>query len=201
MNSANTVIIIVGATASGKTELSLKVAKHFNTSIISADSRQCYKELNIGVAKPSEEELKSAKHYFINSHSIQENVTAYTFGEYALASSTKIFKKNKVAVMVGGTGLYIRAFCEGLDEIPPVNEAIRERIVNQYKENGLAWLQEEVSQNDETYWQQAEQENPQRLMRALEVITSTGKSITSFRQKKKMIRNFSIKKIGISTLR
>src|SRR5689334_15817383 len=124
----NTVIIIVGPTASGKTALSLQLAERLKTNIISADSRQCYKELNIGVAKPSHEELHQVKHYFINSHSIFDNVTAQTFGQYALQSAQEIFVNNKYAIMVGGTGLYIKAFCEGFDPIPGIDIAIRKGI-------------------------------------------------------------------------
>jgi tRNA dimethylallyltransferase len=193
----NTVIIIVGPTASGKTALSLKVAEHFQTSIISADSRQCYKELNIGVAKPTDEELNSIKHYFINSHSIFDNVNAQTFEGYALEATKEIFKHNSIAVMVGGTGLYIKSFCEGFDIIPPVEESVRKKIIEDYHIYGLAWLQNQVQENDPDFWKSGEQQNPQRLIRALEVVTGTGKSITTFRQKKKKERPFNIIKIGI----
>jgi tRNA dimethylallyltransferase len=197
MNNEKTVIIIVGPTASGKTDISLQLATHFNTSIISADSRQCYKELNIGVAKPNEEALNSIKHYFINSHSIHENVNAQVFEDYALKATEEIFKKNDVAIMVGGTGMYIKAFCEGLDKIPEIDVSVRNAIIKNYKENGLSWLQSEIEKNDPVFWQQAEQQNPQRLMRALEVINSTGISITKFRVSKKEERPFKIIKIGI----
>jgi len=195
---SNTVIIIVGPTASGKTTLSLQLADHFKTSIISADSRQCYKELNIGVAKPTTEELQSIKHYFVNSHSIFDNVTAQTFEQYALQAADEIFQHNKYAVMAGGTGLYIKAFCEGLDEIPEVNEGIRRKIAKDYNKYGIAWLQKEVQQKDPAYWNVGEQKNPQRLMRALEVIESTGKSIIAFRIQTKKERPFNIIKIGIN---
>src|SRR5215212_411183 len=128
----HTVVIIVGPTASGKTALSLQLAEHLKTCIISADSRQCFKELNIGVAKPSEEELHRIKHYFINSHSIFDNVTAQTFEQYALQSLREIFANHKHAVMVGGTGLYIKAFCEGFDPIPEIDAVIRKRIIASY---------------------------------------------------------------------
>lgn len=193
----NTIIIIIGATASGKTALSLQLAEHFKTTIISADSRQCYRELNIGVAKPTSEELQRIKHYFINSHSIFENVTAQTFEQYALQAADEIFQTNKYAVMVGGTGLYIKAFCEGLDEIPEIDEAIRKKIVEDYNSYGLEWLQKEIRQKDPAYWNIGEQKNPQRLMRALEVIESSGKSITAFRTQTKKERPFNIIKIGI----
>ncbi len=197
MNEQKTVIIIVGPTASGKTALSLKLASHFNTEIISADSRQCFRELNIGVAKPSEEELTFIHHYFINSHSIHDNVNAQVFEKYSLDAIEKIFQKNDIAIMVGGTGMYIKAFCEGLDEIPEIDMAVRDEIIKNYKEKGLPWLQTEVAKNDFVFWQQAEQKNPQRLMRALEVFLSTGKSITYFRQNKKQDRPFSIQKLGV----
>ena len=198
MNTKKTVIIIAGPTASGKTALSLQLAKHFNTEIISADSRQCFKELNIGVAKPTEQELQSIKHYFIDSHSIHDNVNAQVFEKYALKATEKIFQKNDVAIMVGGTGMYIKAFCEGLDETPEIDIDVRDEIIKNYKEKGFLWLQNEVEKKDPVFWKNAEQKNPQRLMRALEVIVSTGKSVTTFRTNKKIQRSFSIKKIGIS---
>jgi len=192
-----TVIIIVGATASGKTDLSLQLADRYKTAIISADSRQCYKELNIGVAKPPEAALRSVKHYFINSHSIHNEVNAQVFEEYALKAAEEIFSENDTAIMVGGTGMYIKAFCEGLDEIPEIPLSFRDDIINTYKEKGLIWLQEEIQKKDPLFWKQAEQQNPQRLMRALEVIDSTGRSITEFRKNKKIQRPFHIIKLGI----
>ncbi len=194
----NTVVIIVGPTASGKTALSLKLAQQLNTAIISADSRQCFRELNIGVAKPTPGELQQVKHYFINSHSIYDIVNAQVFERYALSAVDEIFAHNKYAVMVGGTGLYIKAFCEGLDEIPEVEEHIRQEIINQYKTNGLAWLQQQVQVNDADFWAIGEQQNPQRLMRALEVKIATDKSILLFRKTKSVERPFKIIKIGIS---
>ena len=127
-----TCIIIVGPTAVSKTAIAVQLAQHFSTQIISADSRQCFKELGIGVAKPSAEELHSIKHYFINSHSINEEVNAAVFEQYALDKVNKIFNNNDVAVMVGGTGLYVKAFCEGMDIIPAVDTEIREKIKASY---------------------------------------------------------------------
>src|SRR5437868_801919 len=193
----NTVVIIVGPTASGKTALSLQLAERLNTSIISADSRQCYKELNIGVAKPSDKELHRIKHYFINSHSIFDNVTAQAFEQYALEAAQKIFVNNKHAVMVGGTGLYIKAFCEGFDPVPPVNATIRKKIIASYDAYGLTWLQNELKEKDPIFWETGEKKNPQRLIRALEVLYSTDRSITYFRTKKKEERPFNILKIGL----
>ena len=197
MNKQKRVIIIAGPTGSGKTDLSLQLAVHFNTAIISADSRQCYRELNIGVAKPPEESLQSVKHYFINSHSIHENVNAEIFEKYALNAAEEIFEQNDTAIMVGGTGMYIKAFCEGLDEIPSIDLALRNNIITNYNDKGLFWLQQQVRRKDPDFWKEAEQQNPQRLMRALEVITATGISITQFRKNKKKERPFGIIKVGI----
>jgi tRNA dimethylallyltransferase len=197
LSERGTVIIIAGATASGKTALALQLARFFSTEIISADSRQCYKELNIGVAKPTQDEFSSVPHYFINSHSVYEEVNAGTFEQYALQSVEKIFRENPVAVMVGGTGLFIKTFCEGMDKIPQIPLAIRNEIIDQYEKKGLEWLQNEVRTRDNTFWQIAEQQNPQRLMRALEVLNYTEKSIASFRGDKKMQRPFNIIKIGL----
>jgi len=191
------VIIIAGPTASGKTALAIQVAKHLKTEIISADSRQCYKELNIGVARPTPEELLSIRHHFIASHSIHEKVTAASFEQYALHKVNELFQDHDVVVMTGGTGLYIKAFIEGMDEIPDVPELIRNEIITSYNQNGLQWLQEQVQELDPIYFERGETKNPQRLMRALEVFKATGRSILSFQKKKVAKRDFSIVKIGI----
>ncbi len=192
-----TCIIISGATAAGKTPFGIELAQKYNTEIISADSRQCFRELNIGVAKPSKEQLESVHHYFINSHSIHDEVNAKIFEEYALNAATEIFKNNDVAIVVGGTGLYIKAFCEGLDDVPPVNEAVRNTINEAYENNGLNWLQEQIRENDPLYFSTGERENPQRMQRALEVKLSTGQSILSFQSGKKVKRDFDIKNINL----
>ena len=192
-----TVIIVAGPTAAGKTAVAIRLAEHFKTEIISADSRQCYKELNIGVARPSEEELKAIPHYFIASHSIQEEITAVGFAEYALQKVSELFKKQDVVVMVGGTGLYIKAFCEGLSPMPDIDPVIRKRIIQQYEEKGLAWLQEQIREKDPAFFEKGEMQNPQRVMRALEMVESTGKSILSFQKGEKVIRDFNIIKIGV----
>lgn len=193
----HTVIIIAGSTAVGKTAWAVAMAKQYGTSIISADSRQCYRELNIGVARPSMEELEAVRHYFIASHSIQDEVNAGTFEQYALTATDELFQQNNVVVMVGGTGLYIKTFCEGMDEMPAVEPATRKRIIASYEQYGIAWLQEQVRQKDPAFWQVAEQQNPQRLMRALEIVDTTGKSITAFRSRTKIERPFRIVKIGL----
>ncbi|MEJ0079995.1 MAG: tRNA (adenosine(37)-N6)-dimethylallyltransferase MiaA [Puia sp.] len=192
-----TVIIISGPTASGKTALAIEVARHFNTSIISADSRQCFRELHIGVAKPGLEQLSAVRHFFVNSHSILEEVNASIFESLALAWCEEIFSSRDTLVMCGGTGLYIKAFREGLDEIPSIDEGIRKKIADQYHDRGIVWLQESVQQTDPLFYESGEMTNPQRMMRALEVIQSTGRSIVSYRNKQKKHRNFRILEFSI----
>ena len=196
-SNQKTVIIIAGPTASGKTAYAIDIARHFNTEIISADSRQCYKELNIGVARPSVQELAQVKHHFIASHSIHTEVTAAFFEKYALDKANQLFQQYDHIVMVGGTGLYIKAFCEGLDFIPPVSEEIRTGIVEEYEKKGMEWLITELKQKDPAFAGVGEMQNPQRMMRALEVVVSTGQSILSFRKGVKTERNFNIIRIGL----
>lgn len=191
------VIIVLGPTATGKTSIAIELARQFETEIISADSRQCYKELNIGVARPSESELRAVKHYFIATHSIHDNISAGSFEQYALQKLNEIFRVHDVAVMVGGTGLYIKAFCEGMDEMPDVPAEIRKSIMLNYEKNGLQWLQLEIQKKDPAFYKKSEIQNPQRLMRALEVIETTGRSILEFRKGKKEQRDFNIVKIGL----
>lgn len=197
-----TVIIICGPTAVGKTAVAISIAKHFQTEIISADSRQCFKELKIGVARPSDKELNEVSHHFIASYpiaigSIKENINAAFFEKLALQKAEELFKTYDIIIMVGGTGLYIKAFCEGLDEIPPVDEEIRKNIINEYELHGLSWLQEQIRIKDPEFYKVGEIQNPQRSMRALEVVESTGQSILSFRKNKKTERPFNIIKIGL----
>ncbi len=192
-----TCFIVCGATAVGKTSYAIDLAKKYNTQIISADSRQCYKELDIGVARPSEEQLTAVHHYFINSHSIHDEVNVKVFEQYALTGIKKIFQANDHAVMAGGTGLYIKAFCEGLDDVPELNTDLRNEINEAYKTGGLQWLQEEIREKDPEYFASGETANPQRLMRALEVKLSTGNSILYFQSGKKAIREFDIKVINL----
>lgn len=192
-----TCVIIVGPTAVGKTSLAIELAQHFSSEIISADSRQCYKELNMGVAKPSAEQLQKVKHWFINSHSVVDEVNSKVFEVYALQKAEEVFKHDHLAVMVGGTGLYIKAFCEGMDEVPVIDPQIREDLITGFKKNGLQWLQKEVEKNDPLFFSKGEIQNPQRMIRALEVKLSTGRSILEFQSHQKKERNFKIVKIGL----
>jgi len=191
------VIIVLGPTAAGKTAIALQLAQYFHTSIISADSRQCFKELNIGVAKPSAVELQTIPHYFINSHSVTDEMNAAQFEQLALQWADEIFKEKDVLIMVGGTGLYIKAFCEGLDDMPPVSMKARNEIQLAYEKNGIKWLQEQIKEQDPLFYASGEILNPQRLVRALEVKLATGNSILSYRKKVQRKRPFDIIQIGL----
>lgn len=197
MSLDKTVYIIIGPTAVGKTAFAISLAQALHTEIISADARQCYGEMNIGVARPSTSELAALPHHFIASHSINDTINASVFERYALDKVEVLFKTKDAVVMVGGTGLYIKAFCEGLDMIPVIDPKIRAEIIQQYEKLGLRWLQKELSVKDPIYWEKGEQQNPQRLMRALEVKLGTGESIVHFQQKNKITRPFNIVKIGL----
>ena len=187
----------MGPTAVGKTAAAVRLAQQLKTKIISADSRQCYRELNIGVAKPSPEELNAVPHYFIDSHSIHDEVNAAVYEKLALKWAEDIFRESQKVVMVGGTGLYIKAFTEGLDDIPPADESIRLQLQQQYETQGITWLQDEIKKYDPDYYAKGELLNPQRLMRALEVRLSTGQSILSFRNRQPRTRPFRVHTIGI----
>ena len=198
---SKTVYIVMGSTAVGKTSLAIALAKALGAEIISADARQCFKEMNIGVARPSMAELNEVLHHFIASHSITDEINAAFFEKWALEKVDSLLATKDAVVMVGGTGLYIKAFCEGLDLIPVIDPAIREGIIKQYEKLGLRWLQKELAVKDPIYWAQGEQKNPQRLMRALEVFLGTGVSIVSFQTKKIVERPFKIVKIGLEMSR
>jgi tRNA dimethylallyltransferase len=191
------VFVVVGPTAIGKTSFAIELAQSLGTEIISADSRQCFKELSIGVARPSNEELAKIHHHFIATNSVAEDINAGYFEKYALEKSKDIFQEHESLVMVGGTGLYIKAFCEGIDPMPIISPEIRAGIIKSYTEKGLIWLQTELKHKDPAFWAVAEQQNPQRLMRGLEVYLATGQSITVFRTAEKKHRDFEIIKIGL----
>lgn len=176
----------------GKTAVAIEVAKKLSTVILSADSRQCYLELNIGVARPSEAELNEVPHYFIASHSIQQKIDAAFYENYALTLLQKLFQKQTTVVVTGGTGLYIKALVEGLDEIPKIPASIREAIIKNYDQEGIDWLQNQLHLKDPLFTASGEMQNPQRMMRALEVVEVTGQSILNFRSGKKAKRDFEI---------
>lgn len=195
--TSKTVYVIAGPTAVGKTAVAITLAKQLNTSIISADSRQCYKEMTIGTAKPSAEELATVKHFFIDEFPVTEPLTAADYERLALGYLDEIFINNNAAVVCGGTGLYIKALCEGLDDMPGVVEKISDEVNELYKTRGLANLQEAVRNEDPDFYESGEQSNPARLIRALIFKRSTGESITSYRSGTKKKRDFSIVKVGL----
>jgi len=190
-------IALVGPTAVGKTELAIAIAKKFRTEIISADSRQVYKELNIGVARPSEKQLGEVKHHFIANKTVKEDYAAGKFEKNALECLKQIFKMHDAAVMVGGSGLYVKAVCEGLDAVPTGDAEIREQLETELKERGLNHLQDELKRADPVYYKSADIKNPRRVLRALEVIRATGKPVSSFHGKGNKKRDFQIIKIGL----
>jgi tRNA dimethylallyltransferase len=200
-NSKPLLVVVAGPTASGKTNVAIQLAKYFQTSILSADSRQCYRELNIGVAKPSPSELLAANHYFIDSHSIHQPVDAAAYAEYGLSILDQLFREKNIAIAVGGTGLYIKALCEGVDDIPKVPAHIREEVISLYQTLGIEGLQEKLKEIDPQYFSDGEIQNPQRVMRALEISIATGKSIRHFQQGKVKERNFRVLYFGMDVPR
>lgn len=203
MNSVDLkkLIVIAGPTAVGKTELAIKIAEQFQTEILSADSRQFYREMSIGTAKPSDEELGRVKHHFVNSLSVNQEYSAGDFESEALAALEGIFKHKEFAVLVGGSGLFLKAVTEGFDDLPKANTGIREHLNAIYTEKGIVPLQEQLKVLDPDYYQGADINNPQRLIRALEVSLSTGLPFSSFLIQNKKERPFSIIKIGLNTNR
>ncbi|MGB4771410.1 MAG: tRNA (adenosine(37)-N6)-dimethylallyltransferase MiaA [Chitinophagaceae bacterium] len=194
--SSKTAWLILGPTASGKTAASIHLARQLKTSIISADSRQCYREMTIGVAKPTTEELAAVHHDFINTHSIHETVDAKIFELEALTAAERIFEHHDHVVVSGGTGLYAKVLCEGIDELPDVDEGVRAEVRGQKR--SVTELKQWLEKIDPDYLQQtSEGENPSRLMRAIEVKLSSGHSILDFRTGKKKQRPFAIRKYGI----
>lgn len=183
-------IVVAGPTAVGKTALCLRLAKALNTEIISADSRQFYRELSIGTAKPSSEELAEVPHHFINSHSITEEYSAGDFERDALQLLTTLFQSKDCVIMTGGSGLYIKAVCEGLDDLPRPQPGLRDELMRKLREDGLEFLQNEVLHIDPVFSATAEFTNPQRVVRALEVFYSSGRTISSFYLDKRPSRPF-----------
>ncbi|WP_026914970.1 tRNA (adenosine(37)-N6)-dimethylallyltransferase MiaA [Christiangramia portivictoriae] len=196
-----TLINIAGPTAIGKTALAIQLAKFFNTEIISADSRQFYKEMSIGTAVPETEELAAAPHHFIQHRSITEDYNVGDFEKEALAKLDKLFTKHDVVVMVGGSGLYTKAVVEGLDNFPEVDRNIRTELNEELLKNGLQSLQQKLQQLDPEYYVVADIQNPHRLIRALEICIGTGKAFSTFLKKKKNTRNFKTISIGLTAER
>jgi tRNA dimethylallyltransferase len=192
-------IVIAGPTAVGKTALSVRLAQDLNTEIISADSRQFFRELNVGTAKPSEDELQQVHHYFINSHSIAENYSAGDFERDALMLLSSHFEKNDYIIMTGGSGFYIKAVLEGLDELPAPAAGLRESLTEKLSKDGLPVMQEEITRFDPEFATSREISNPQRVVRALEVFYTTGIPISQYQRGNVKIRDFDV--IGVAVNR
>ncbi len=193
--------MIAGPTAVGKTAIGIQLAKHYKTVIISADSRQFYKELEIGTAKPSPEELQEVHHYFINTKSIEELYGAGHYERDVLNLLDELYRKYDIIIMVGGSGLYIDAVLNGVDDFIEVPQEVRAKINEEVESNGLEWLQKKIQKVDPDYFENSDINNPQRLKRALEVFEHTGKPYSSFLGQNRTVRNFTPVKILIDTKR
>ena len=190
-------IVLSGPTASGKTATAIKLAKAFDAEILSADSRQFYKELSIGTAAPTAEELAQVKHHFVHNLSIEDKYDVADYEKDVLSYLKEYFKTKNVVVMTGGSGLFIDAVCNGLDEIPDISEDVRNRVTRMLELDGLEALQKEVEHVDPEYFQIVDRQNPRRLQRALEVYYQTGRPYSTFRQKNVAKRDFDIIKLAI----
>lgn len=199
MAANQTLIVIVGPTAIGKTALAIALAKQFSTEIISADSRQFFKEMAIGTAKPTDDELAAAPHHFIDSNSVENLFSTGDFEVQALELINQLFKNHNVVIAVGGSGLYINALCNGLDELPETDITIRAQLNLQFEQNGIEAIKQQLNLHDPEYYSKVDQSNPQRMIRGLEFFLSTGQKLSSFHTNKKKIRPFNIIKIGLNT--
>lgn len=201
-NKKNKYLLVIGGpTAVGKTALSVRLAKHFKTEILSADSRQFYKEMNIGTAKPSAKEMQGVPHHFVDFISVK---TPYDVGKYekeALNCLEKIYRKHSTALLTGGSGLFIRAVCEGLDQFPEVSEEIRRQLISKYEKEGIEALQTLLQKQDPQYYREVDKQNPRRLIRALEVVAASGKPFSFFRKQTKKKRPFHSIKIMLNRTR
>lgn len=200
-----TLVLILGPTGVGKTELSLRVAEHFGSPILSCDSRQIYRAIPIGTAAPTAEEQARVKHYFIATHELNEDYNAGQYERDAIALMEELFRAHDILVMTGGSMLYADAVCNGLDDLPAVPDKIRKEVTRLYQEKGLVWLQSEVQRLDPAYWNEVDRQNPARLIHCVELCLTTGKPYSSLLSKKPTTnsrqpitnRPFRILKIGL----
>ena len=201
VSSAKTLIVITGPTAVGKTQLCLDIARHFDIPIINADSRQIYKELSIGTAKPSAEELQQVRHYFVGILSLQDYYSASLFESQVISLLGTLFQHSDYALMAGGSMMYIDAVCDGIDDIPTIDDETRATMKRCLAEEGLQKLCEELQRLDPEYYEIVDRQNPKRVVHALEICTMTGRTYTSFRKRDKKERPFRIVKIGLNRAR
>ena len=198
MSSAKTLIVITGPTAVGKTALCLDIAQHFGIPIINADSRQIYKELKIGTASPTIEQMRRVPHYFVGSLSLHDYYSASLFEQQVLDILQREFEHSDYALLTGGSMMYIDAVCNGIDDIPTVDDATREALKARLSTEGLEPLVEELRRLDPEYYEIVDKQNPRRVVHGLEICLMTGKTYTSFRKREKKERPFRIVKIGLN---
>ena len=197
MQTTKTIYVIAGPTAVGKTAVSIALAQRLGTGIISADSRQCYKGMTIGTAKPDAVELAAVPHYFIDSHEVTQNLTAADYETLGLGYIDQVLQQHHTAVVCGGTGLYINALCHGLDEMPATDPAVAKAVEDTYAANGIEWLQKAVEEEDPAFYASGEIQNPARMIRALSFVRTTGTSITQYRTQSRKQRPFRIVKVAL----
>lgn len=190
-------LVVVGPTGSGKTDLSIRLAQHFSAPILSTDSRQFYRGIPIGTAQPTEEQLQAAEHHLIASHDLEDCLNCGSYEQLALKTLQTLFQRHDTVVAVGGSGLYVQALCEGLDELPEADEAIRKALAEKLQREGLEALSEELRERDPAYWGQVDRKNPARLLRALEVCRATGLPYSQLRTGRRTARDFEVVKVGV----
>jgi len=195
---SKTLIVILGPTGVGKTELSINIAKHYNTQIISSDSRQVYRELRIGTAVPEPEDLQAVKHHFIHSHSIHDYFSSWEFEQQAVDLAENIFEEKNEILMVGGSMMYIDAVCKGIDSIPTISEEIRKEVFLRYQKEGLEAMQMQLKQLDPEFYAKVDLNNAKRVIHAIEICIMSGKTYTSQRTNSVKKRSFDIVKIGLN---
>ena len=197
MTNTKTLIVVVGATGSGKTDISLRLATHFAAPIISTDSRQFYRGIPIGTAQPTAEQLATAEHHFIASHELTDNFNCGEYEVQALTRLEELFRQYDRVVAVGGSGLYIQALCEGMDNLPQADEQLRQSLTERLKSEGIESLLADLERLDPVYYQQVDRQNPSRVLRAVEVCLQTGQPYSSLRTGERHKRDFNIVKVGI----
>lgn len=195
--SIKRLLVIVGPTGSGKTDLSIRIARRYGAPILSTDSRQFYRGMPVGTAQPTAEQLQAAEHHFIADREIDRHLNCGAYEAEALARLEALFATHDIVVAVGGSGLYVRALCEGMDDLPPADEALRERLNTRLREEGIESLANELKRLDPAYWEQVDRSNPARVLRALEVCLQTGRPHSSLRTGRQRTRPFAVTKIGI----